>query len=590
MTDLNDYPIDFETWPKTAQQAYINLLQRTIKAERQRTWENIIPIEQDETDTQISWRALLFKILSELAIAAATLDIDVILQAITCLAADAIDATSAYVCDWDAERMTITILSEYISPKASQREQASDLGVTYHVGEAHMEKLLHPQRYWVSHYSDPDMPDHIMAVMETYGAKSILYAPMTVQDEVIGYIEIWETRYERQFTQREIDLIKAIAQRAAVVVRNAQLHQIVKESEARHRLLVETMSEGVVQVDANGRIVFVNDAFCQLIGFAIDDVLTCDFRTLLRDQLYMDDLHLQALHGNSIQEVQVVTQVGVGIWVQISQSLMVDRHEQPAGVVYVWTDITERKQSAERAIQLQLEQERIQLLAEFIQNASHEFYTPLSIIRTSLYLLSKSEKHERYPDYIANVENQIDVIADLVKALVLMTSLDSVANVSITPTYVNQLVQSAVHRVEETARKKSLVITSTIEESGIFLLVNADRMLIALTNVLDNAVRYTPEGGQIAITAHRVGDDDFVCLRVSDTGVGIAKADQARVFERFYRHDDAHTTRGFGLGLPIAKRIIELHGGKITVDSDVGQGASFCMTVPALPAKSSSLT
>lgn len=588
MTDLNDYPTDFETWPETAQQAYLDLLQRTIKAERQRTWETKITSATDETDTQISWRALLFKTLSELAIAAATLDIDVILKAITRLAADAIDATSAYVCDWDAERMTSTVLSEYISPKADEREQVPVLGMTYQADKAYAQQLRHPQRHWVSYDSDPDIPADVIQKMNAHGAKSILYAPMTVQDEVIGYIEIWETRYERQFTRREIDLIQAIAQRAAVVVRNAQLHQIVKESEARHRSLVETMSEGVVQVDTNGRIVFVNDAFCQLIGFAIDDVLSCDFHTLLRDQLYMDDLHLQAMRGDSIQEVQVITQAGVGLWVQVSQSPMVDRYEQAAGVVYVWTDITERKQSAERAIQLQLEQERIQLLAEFIQNASHEFYTPLSIIRTSLYLLSKSEKHERYPDYIANIKEQIGAIADLVKALVLMTSLDSVANVSITPTYVNQLVQSAMHRVEETARKKSLVITPTIEESGIFLLVNADRMLTALTNVLDNAVRYTPDGGQIAITARREGD--FVHLRVSDTGVGIAKADQARVFERFYRHDDAHTTRGFGLGLPIAKRIIELHGGKITVDSDVGQGASFCMTVPALPAKSSSLT
>lgn len=577
-----DFPLDFDTWSDNAKQAYLALLERTINAEQQleqsRNDSHPLLAAVANEDETLSWRSLVLKMLAELSFSASSsLDISDVLTSIARLTAMVVDGTSAYVCDWDESHQTTTVIAHYISEKASDAEKKSDLGFVYDTHEGFVQRLHDPKRYWMSHVDDEDLSPHEQEELRYYGAKTILCVPMYAKDDIVGYLEVWETRYKRHFIEHEIEFVQAVARQAAGAVRNSQLNQELGESQARYRMLVDTMSEGLLQVNQDGIIIFVNQRLCDLLGYSQEELLHSSYDDVLLNCFKLSREHMLLLMTVGVHEVPIQPQ-GIPLWMQVSYTPMYDRHRRPVGAIYVYTDISKRKQAAEHEKQIELEQERIKVLAEFIQNASHEFYTPLSIIRTSLYLLKKPERAHLQAHYFSDIASQAEAISKLVSALVLMTSLDSTSNLSTTPTYLRQLLRSALHRVEEEADSKGQAIHLTIADDSLSAPINAEKMLIALTQLLENAVHYTPEGGVIYMKAAQIGAE--ICIEVADNGFGMSPEIQARVFERFYRADEAHTTRGFGLGLPIAKRIVEMHRGYIELATAEGAGARFIIHLP----------
>jgi len=145
------------------------------------------------------------------------------------------------------------------------------------------------------------------------------------------------------------------------------------------------------------------------------------------------------------------------------------------------------------------------------------------------------------------------------------------------PTEVALLVRRGVKHLRSQMKAKGQQLTLAVPAD---LLALADEQHVArvVSNLLHNAIKFTPEGGSIAIHAEAAGDDVRIC--VSDTGPGIPQAEQTRIFERFYKADRARTHGGTGLGLAIARHIVEGHGGRIWVESAAGQGATFCFTLP----------
>jgi signal transduction histidine kinase len=145
---------------------------------------------------------------------------------------------------------------------------------------------------------------------------------------------------------------------------------------------------------------------------------------------------------------------------------------------------------------------------------------------------------------------------------------------------VSQFVQGCLDMTERPAEEKDLRISVNLGHSLPDIAADRRRLAEVLQNLLDNAIQYTPSGGQIMISAS--GDGSDVTFTVSDTGIGIPRADQPRIFERFYRVDVARSREvgGTGLGLSIAKHLVEAHGGRIWVESDLGHGSQFHFTVP----------
>ncbi len=238
------------------------------------------------------------------------------------------------------------------------------------------------------------------------------------------------------------------------------------------------------------------------------------------------------------------------------------------------------KIEAER-LKARIEQERIQILATFIQNASHEFRTPLSLIKTNTYLLSHSTDMEKQEKRIEKIVSAVDTIDLLVETMLRLTKLDSVIDYpshllplsSLLPTLENNFNQN---------QQKSLSLIINCASNLPSICANQEDLLFALEQILKNAAQASPENEIVKVNVYVA--DTMLKIEIEDNGEGMSREVLNNIFERFYRYDESHTTYGMGLGLPIAKRIIELHKGTIDVESTLGEYTCVTVSLP-IPAK-----
>ncbi len=242
-------------------------------------------------------------------------------------------------------------------------------------------------------------------------------------------------------------------------------------------------------------------------------------------------------------------------------------------------NITQLKRAQRQEFELALERERRQLLTSFIRDAAHEFRTPLATISSSAYLLYRAPDSDQRLEKRTQIEQEIERLIRLLDMLVLMTRLENLEELQLDETDLNDELERLCmgrplvpgkHQTFHLDLQPSL---PTISGSSTYL-------EHALRQILENAVRFTPNEGDIFVTSRLV--DQRIFIEVRDTGVGIDTEDLPHIFKTFWRQDSAHSTPGFGLGLPIAHKVIQLHQGEITVQSRVGEGTTFIISLPTV--------
>ncbi|MBN1261666.1 MAG: HAMP domain-containing protein [Anaerolineae bacterium] len=214
---------------------------------------------------------------------------------------------------------------------------------------------------------------------------------------------------------------------------------------------------------------------------------------------------------------------------------------------------------------------------------AHELRTPLSVLQIELESIEDGLS-EPTPETIAGLQSEIVHLGRLVEDLRVLSLTDAgELHLDLEPVAVGSLVAGVVERMHRAAAEKGLHLAVKGAESAATVQGDARRLTQVLLNLLANAVQYTPAGGTIIVAIETTGDQN-VSITVQDTGVGIAPEHQLHVFERFYRVDAARSTKGSGLGLSIAKSLVQAHGGRIQVTSTVGQGSTFTVSLPLMPA------
>jgi signal transduction histidine kinase len=256
------------------------------------------------------------------------------------------------------------------------------------------------------------------------------------------------------------------------------------------------------------------------------------------------------------------------------------------GLIGISRDITELRRLEGESAELAAEQERAQVLRQFIRDLSHDFRTPLTVISTSTYLLQKLTDPQRQQEQIDKLKTQSDRLKQLFDELLTMTRLDNeVDPLQMEPVDLNQLLGQILDSEKPAAQVKHQTVNFTPAAKMPFIEGDAVSLRRAITAIVNNAITYTPEQGAIHI---RTGlDAGHATIEVQDTGIGMSEDTLSRIFERLYRADDARSTHsgGLGLGLSIAKKIIEAHGGTISAQSIYGQGSTFQVALPANPAQ-----
>lgn len=341
----------------------------------------------------------------------------------------------------------------------------------------------------------------------------------------------------------------------------------------------------IINVEADGgyRMVMVNPAYREQAPFPIDYVLgrRIEDSPIVPPDMYPSvKAHYDAAanSGEALNYEEHVTIEGKPFWFLTSMNPVKDQTGKVYRLVGMSINITEQRLAAQQAVDLALERERSRILTQFIRDASHEFRTPLSIIRTGLYLIEKKTDPIERERRLRQIEDQTDLIGTLVDDLQTLVRLDDPQPFKMIRLSINMVATSAYEQVKQKADRRDLVFETKVAETDQFICGDIVNLTRALSEVLYNAVHFTPKGGTISVETGRQDDDALVIIR--DNGVGMDANTLQNAFNRFYRKDSAHTTSGLGLGLPIARKIIEAHSGKIELESTVNIGTTVTIRLP----------
>jgi two-component system, OmpR family, phosphate regulon sensor histidine kinase PhoR len=378
--------------------------------------------------------------------------------------------------------------------------------------------------------------------------------------------------HEHSFDQSEMTFLSTLASQAAVAIANARLFAEAEEERRKLAAVLESTADAMIVADQQGRVVLLNPAAERYLGIRaeqatgkrVEDVIEAPELTRL-----LTDLQ------EPVSALEMPGQRGRALLANVST--MFTHDGTITGRVAVLRDITALK-------------ELDNIKTVFLRMVSHDLRSPLTYMRGYLSLLPLSgELNERQVEAVGKVTNGIDAISDMTERLLNLSRLQfgEEAELQMSMIDVETLINTIITQQEPFAQERSIRIHLIMEER--LPLVAADEMLYrqAVANLVTNALKYTPEGGEVVIRAFQVGDngEKNITIAVEDTGIGIREEDQPRLFEAFFRvpqrEGEPARPRGTGLGLALVKAIANAHGGNVGVQSEFGHGSIFHITLPA---------
>lgn len=345
----------------------------------------------------------------------------------------------------------------------------------------------------------------------------------------------------------------------------------VSGNKERLETVLGAMVEGVIAIDANETILLANSAAIRLLDLKPPGV---EGRPLWEVVRVPQIAHLvrQTFTEESVQRVEFSvprTQAMVAVAASRLPGLPCP------GAVLVLHDVTDLRR---------LEN----LRREFVANVSHELKTPLtSISAYAETLLEGGLEDPKYNrEFVARIQEQAERLHGLILDLLHLARLETSDDQSfdVVPVDVAEIIGESIDEHRAVAEGKQIDLSAPVSSGPILALADADGLRTIIDNLLDNALNYTPDGGSVSVDWRANGD--WIDLTITDTGVGIAREHQARIFERFYRVDKARSREigGTGLGLSIVKHLCQVFGGSVKVSSQIGQGSTFTIRLAAAPA------
>jgi two-component system, OmpR family, phosphate regulon sensor histidine kinase PhoR len=382
--------------------------------------------------------------------------------------------------------------------------------------------------------------------------------------------------HEHSFDQSEMTFLSTVASQAAVAIANARLFAEAEEERRKLAAVLESTADAMIVADQQGRVVLLNPAAERYLGIRgeqatgkrVDDVIELPELT-----------HLLTDLQEPVSALEMPGQRGRVLLANVSTIFTHDG--SITGRVAVLRDITALK-------------ELDNIKTVFLRMVSHDLRSPLTYMRGYLSLLPLSgELNERQVEAVGKVTNGIDAISDMTERLLNLSRLQfgEEAELQMSMIDVETLINAIITQQEPFAHERSIRIRLITQER--LPLVAADELLYrqAVVNLVTNALKYTPEGGEVVIRAFQMGEngEKNITVAVEDTGIGIREEDQPRLFEAFFRvpqrEGDPARPRGTGLGLALVKAIANAHGGNVGVQSEFGHGSIFHITLPVKSAE-----
>lgn len=402
---------------------------------------------------------------------------------------------------------------------------------------------------------------------------SIICAPLKVGDEVLGAIEVINSNRNRKFTEYELDMLMNLAYETSVALNKAILYNEVNLEREKMKKILENVGDGLVILDGRKRLSMFNNVAEEIFKLSPEqkekrctEVLKC---RNLSGELMCSECPLDKMVFQGLSLMQYEMKVWNGEKEIILGCNLSSTWEGRKVTNFIL---------ALRDISLAKELDRMK--SEFVANVSHELKTPLTAIKGYSELLIKMNlPPEKVRNYYQIIYKESERLTQLINDLLEVSRIES-GKIELKKEMVEirKVIKERATFFQTQTSKHTIVLQ--FPEYPTFILGDNARLAQVFHNLLDNAIKYSPNGGNIWV---RVSDKmEDIVIEVQDQGIGIPPEHLPHIFDRFYRVDSSlrKSTSGTGLGLSIVKSIIEAHGGKISVASKVGEGTTFTIRLP----------
>ena len=398
-----------------------------------------------------------------------------------------------------------------------------------------------------------------------------------LERRVIGVLWVFNQRLGNVFVQEDVNLLSRYAHNLASVVASAKMYREIIEEKEELEHVIESVYAGIVMVHQNGRVMQMNSSARAMFGVDQNERLTGDYVTLIKNDAVQQIIAKSLEEADELQEEITLMPPGEEdnerIY-QVQTALVRGEDQSVMGIVAIFNDITEIR-SIER------------MKTAFVSTVSHELRTPLTSIKgficTLLQDVDGFYDAETVHEFYVIIDQECDRLTRLISDLLNVSRIEAGRALDLNPGPVNlpDVVSKVVAAQKSYTNKHEFSVQ--LEDDLPTIVADNDKVDQILTNLTNNAVKYSPKGGTITVSGKQ--SNGVIQMAVTDQGMGIPKEHIEKLFDRFHRIDNRDTRKvgGTGIGLYLVKHLVEAHGGRIWVESEEGKGSSFIFELPKCP-------
>jgi PAS domain S-box-containing protein len=424
-------------------------------------------------------------------------------------------------------------------------------------------------------------------VMADLGIRRTLNLPLRVNGDQVGMLGVAEPRRRHSFGRDAIRLMTQLASQASLVLERVY-HQTPKQDQHDYHAVFQSSPLGVGTLTAAGEIQMCNPALASLLLRSNQNLAgrkLSEFLVQADGQRLIHALEDVDVTGQRRQvDARIRSELGGERHVRISLSQALLPRETGGNLVAIMEDITALKiLEQERVEHLVRLQELDQLKSRFVSNVSHELRTPLAVIKLYATLAQKG-RPEKQAYYLQTIEQETHRLETMVENILDLTRMDR-QELRVNPELLeaDEIIDQVLQVYEETAQRRGIELRNHVRGELPLLWADRNHLIQLLTNLVDNALKYTLRGGQVWVASRvlEARGQLYLEIAVGDTGPGIPEDEQEKVFERFFRgSSNSPGSTGTGLGLAIVRELMLQHGGEVTLQSQVGKGSVFALQFP----------
>ncbi|MCK4881687.1 MAG: PAS domain S-box protein, partial [Candidatus Omnitrophica bacterium] len=412
-------------------------------------------------------------------------------------------------------------------------------------------------------------PDEILQELKglSGSAKNQKKAAMTISNLLAEKVEEKVTAVKQELTDKYGKLVE---EKTKIATEAQKRFKKTLNEKKQTEAIVRSVAAGMVVVNNKGEVLLMNPAAEKLLDTKKEEKIGHQLTEGAGEEQLISLAKTTSLDGET--DIEIDSNEDTKKILRSSSAVIEDENGQTVGMVTVLNDITKQK-------------ELDNMKSQFLSNVTHELRNPIGAIKQSIAVIlegTAGDLTEPQHKFLSNAKRNLDRLSALVDDILDLSKLEAKKmEIKLKLTAISKVIDEVCETIDTWTKNKEIRIVKDVEEGLPEINVDPDRIIQVLMNIISNAIKFTPKDGTITIGAKLSEEKDKMSVSISDTGVGIPKEDQPKIFGKFQqaKNRSVGDKSGTGLGLTIAQELVGLHGGKISVDSEEGKGTTFTFTL-----------